>query len=62
VKYDIGRAFGKVWVVGRGEVFVHRDDLIDVLALRPGQRVELCVIDAGRGPRAIDVRPVEILA
>ena len=62
VKYDVHRAFGKAWVVGYGAVFVHRDDLLDVLTLTPGQRVEFRVVETERGLRGIDVRPVEFVA
>jgi cold shock CspA family protein len=62
VKYDVHRAFGKVWAVGYGAVFVHRDDLLDVLTLTPGQRVEFRVVETERGLRGIDVRPVEFVA
>jgi cold shock CspA family protein len=59
VKYDAARAFGKLWAVGHGAVFVHRDDLLDVLTLTPGQRVTFRLVDTGRGPRAVEVLPLE---
>ena len=62
VKYDERRCFGKLWVSGYGEVFVHRDELIDVLVLTPGQRVTFRVVETERGLRGVDVRPVEFVA
>jgi len=59
VHFNSQRAYGKVRA-DRQEVFVHRDDLLDVLTLTPGQRVEFRVVETERGRRAIDVRPVQV--
>lgn len=60
VHWNAGRAFGKIRGDDRREVFVHRDDLVDVLALTRGQRVEFDPTEAPRGPRATRVRLVEV--
>jgi cold shock CspA family protein len=54
--FDGRRGFGKLWSIERRSVFVHRDDLVDVLALEPGQRVEFDVVESDRGPRAANVK------
>jgi cold shock CspA family protein len=48
------RGYGKVRA-GRQNLFVHREDLIDVVDLVPGQRVEFEPADTPKGPRALDV-------
>jgi cold shock CspA family protein len=51
VHFSAERRFGKIRG-DRQEFFVHRDDLVDVLTLTPGQRVQFQVVKDERGPRA----------
>ncbi|MDO8475049.1 MAG: cold shock domain-containing protein [Candidatus Rokubacteria bacterium] len=57
--FDSRRGFGKVTGADRRQYFAHRDDLLDVLELTIGQRVEFTPLDTVRGPRAVDVHPCE---
>ena len=57
--WDPRGLFGKITGDDRVVYFVHRDDLVDVLALAFGQRVEFSPLETPRGPRAIEVRPCE---
>lgn len=57
IQFDARRGYGKI----RGprfNAFVHKVDLVDVLALHAGQHVEFEVLETERGPRAITVRPL----
>jgi cold shock CspA family protein len=56
--WNASKGYGKI-AHGRLEFFVHRTDLIDVAALTPGQIVEFEPTDGPRGPRAVDVQPIE---
>jgi cold shock CspA family protein len=53
-------AYGKIRGDDRREVFVHVTELIDVLELRRGQRVEYEDVASPRGPRAINVVVFEL--
>ncbi len=59
VHFNTERGFGKIRGDNRREYFVHRDDLSDVLSLKPGQQVEFDPTESLRGPRATDVRLIE---
>ena len=54
------RGFGKIYHQGadRRGFFCHASDLVEVLALTPGQLVEFTPVETTRGPRAVDVRPL----
>jgi cold shock CspA family protein len=56
VHFSACKGYGKVRGRDHVEYFVHRDELVDVLTLRPGERVEFDPIDTERGPRAVSVR------
>lgn len=58
VQFNAQRAYGKIRA-DRQEFCVHRDDLLDVLTLTPGQRVEFQLIETECGRRAIEVRPLD---
>ena len=47
--WDQARRFGKVTGVDRREYFCHVDELVDVLHLAPGQRVEFAPSQTARG-------------
>jgi CspA family cold shock protein len=57
--WDVARRFGKITGDDGRVYFVHRDDLTDVLALTPGQRVTFEPIETDKGPRAANVRPLD---
>jgi cold shock CspA family protein len=51
--------YGKIWGADKVSYLCHRDDLVDVCSLAPGQRVEFKPVDTDKGPKAEDVRRVE---
>jgi hypothetical protein len=51
--------YGKIRGFDRISYFVYVDELVDVLTLHPGQRVEFKPVAAEKGPRAEAVRRVE---
>ena len=53
------RGFGKITGSDKRHYFAHRDELVDVLELKPGQRVEFEPSESARGPRASTVRAIE---
>jgi len=53
------RGFGKITGSDRRNYFVHQSELVDVLELKPGQRVEFEPSESARGPRASTVRAIE---
>jgi cold shock CspA family protein len=59
VYFNAQRHFGKIRG-DRQEFFVHRDDLVDVVSLERNQQVEFEPTEAPRGPRAVNVRVVEL--
>ena len=53
------RGFGKITGSDRRSYFVHQDELVDLLELKPGQRVQFEPCESARGPRASTVRVIE---
>jgi cold shock CspA family protein len=51
--------YGKIRGFDHVSYFVYVDELVDVLALHPGKRVEFKPVDSEKGPRAEAVRLVE---
>ena len=58
VKYDAARAFGKLWAVGAEHC---SSTALDVVTVTPGERVTFRLIETDRGPRAVEVRPLEVI-
>ena len=59
VRHWSEKGYGKI-ASGGCTYFVHRTELVDVTALAPGQRVQFTAVDTERGPRAVDVRPIDL--
>jgi cold shock CspA family protein len=60
ISWNASKKFG--WIrldKGPRDLFAHAADLVGVEELRRGQAVSFVVVDAGRGPRAVDVRVLE---
>ena len=60
-KIIIERGFGFILAEDGKEIFFHRSGLqgVPFETLREGQAVQFDIEDAGRGPRANNVRPAE---
>lgn len=57
--WDRARGYGVVVGDDRIRYFVHRSELVDILDLTPGPRVEFVPEDSPKGPRAAAVPRVE---
>ena len=56
------RGYGKIrghQGADRRSYFAHASELVEVLALTPGLLVEFNVVETGKGPRAVEVIPLE---
>jgi cold shock CspA family protein len=61
VSWGVSGQYGWIWCrYDREKYFVHRDDLIDVLTLTPGEKVEFEAVTTVKGPRATNVRPLAL--
>jgi cold shock CspA family protein len=56
VHWDQLRHFGKLQGEDKRAYFAHMDELVDVIELRRGERVDFDPIETDRGPRAVSVR------
>ena len=57
--WDRARGFGKIGGEDRRTYFAHRTELLDVLDLTSGERVEFEPVENERGPRAANVRVLQ---
>jgi cold shock protein len=60
ISWNSARRFGFIRPdEGARDCFVHVAGLVEVTELRRGQTVSFTLVEAGRGPRAVDVRPLD---
>ena len=52
------RGYGFIKCEDGKEIFVHNSDIQGKSSLGEGEKVEFEVIDKGRGPRAVKVKPI----
>ena len=57
--WNAARGYGKITGVDRKQYYAAREELTDVVDLVVGMRVEFTPAPAPRGPRALEVRPIE---
>ena len=57
-KWLEGRGYGFIKCEDGKEIFVHNSDIQGKSSLGEGEKVEFEVIDKGRGPRAVKVKPI----
>lgn len=55
-RFDDARGFGFITVQGKGDIYVHRSDVVGSKRLSVGEAVSLEIVEEKKGPRAVRVQ------